>query len=184
MQGRKPGFPELALKTIVVHTVSYFAVGIVAYLLFDYGGAFARPDLSQLMRPTDDPIVRAGPLFQPIRGLLFAIAFYPLRGVLFARPRGWLVAWQVLVILGIFSTFGPTPGSVEGLIYTTLPLGVQLGGMPEILVQSLLLSGGLYAWVNQPEKRWLTALLMGAFAVVMILPALGLIAARMAGGGS
>ena len=32
--------------------------------------------------------VMAGPLFQPIRGVIFALAFYPLRSVLFAEKRG------------------------------------------------------------------------------------------------
>lgn len=169
-------FPVLLGKTVVIHTVTYFLVGIMAFTVFDYGTHFASPELAGLMRQTDDPLVRAGPLFQPIRGVLFALAFYPLREVVFGRPRGWLAMWAVLVLVGIFSTFGPAPGSVEGLIYTRLPLGLQLGGLVEVLLQSLLLSVGLFLWVRHPGRRWLNGVLVAAFLVVMALPALGLLA--------
>ena len=106
----QPTFPILALKTIVVHTVTYVACGVLAFLILDYESKFAEPNVRILMRQTDEPIVMAGPLFQPIRGLLFAIAFYPLRTVLFGRKNGWLAMWLVLVMVGILSTFGPSPG--------------------------------------------------------------------------
>ena len=117
----------------------------------------------------------AGPLFQPIRGLLFAIAFYPLRTVLFGRKNGWLAMWLVLVMVGILSTFGPSPGSVEGMIYTVFPIRLQFFGMSEVLLQSLLLSVILCHWVNQPEKRWLNWGLGMAFVFVLLLPTLGLL---------
>ena len=47
--------------------------------------------LAGYMRPTTDRWVMAGPLFQPIRGVVFALAFYPLRSVLFGRKNGWLI---------------------------------------------------------------------------------------------
>ncbi|MGC2662378.1 MAG: hypothetical protein WA324_30810 [Bryobacteraceae bacterium] len=47
----------------------------------------------------------AGPLLQPIRGLIFALVFYPLRACLFERRNGWLLMSKILVALGILSTF-------------------------------------------------------------------------------
>src|SRR5687768_4469149 len=61
-------FSTLAIRTIVVHTVTYFAMGLLALSLFDYPELYARPDLAALMRPVSDPLVMAGPLFQPLRG--------------------------------------------------------------------------------------------------------------------
>jgi len=95
----------------VVHTVTYFIVGILAYTLFDYASLFAEPGYSGFMRPTDDPLVTAGPLFQPIRGLLFGIVFYLLQDVLFGKRNGWLICWVTLVFVGILSTFAAAPGS-------------------------------------------------------------------------
>lgn len=182
METRVPTFRELAFKTVVVHTVTYFLVGLAAFSAFNYTQAFAQPELHGFMRGTDDAIVRAGPLFQPLRGMLFALAFYPLREVLFARKNGWLVAWLLLVSIGIFSTFGPSPGSIEGMIYTTLPLDRHLGGMIEILAQSCLFSWLLHRWVTQPRSRWLNWPLIAAFVVVMVLPALGLLALKLQAG--
>jgi hypothetical protein len=175
---RQPAFPELAAKTIVVHTATYFVVGLLALTLLDYGALFAEPQLRSWMRQTDDPIVALGPALQPLRGLLFAIAFYPLREALFGRRRGWLALWLVLVIVGIFSTFGPSPGSIEGLIYTTLPVGRQLGGLGEVLLQSLLLATILCAWVNHPERRWPAWLLGGLFVLAVLLSVMGFLIAR------
>lgn len=168
-------FLNLAVKTIIVHTVTYFVCGISAFLLLDYESHFADENVRLFMRQTDEPIVMAGPLFQPLRGILFAIAFYPLRYVFFGRQRGWLVMWSLLVMIGILSTFGPSPGSIEGMVYTIFPIRLQLIGMSEVLAQSLLLSVILCYWVNHPEKVWLKWVLGGSFLLVMLLPTLGLL---------
>ena len=164
------------LKTIVVHTSTYFLIGLLALVLFDYTTQYADTSLNLLMRQTDDPLVIAGPLFQPIRGLLFGIAFFLLREVFFGKKRGWLIMWVVLIILGILSPFGPAPGSVEGMIFTVLPLSSHLMGQPEIYLQSLLLSLALFYWVSHPEKKWLNWAMGIVFFLAMLLPTLGLLA--------
>jgi len=172
---RRLGFSVLTLKTVIVHTVTYFLAGVLAYKLGGYEKAFSQPPLSYLMRPTSDPLVMAGPLFQPIRGIIFASALYPLRKVLFAERRGWLILWWLLLALGVLSTFGPASGSVEGLIYTIIPPWSQILGLWEVLLQSLLFSAILFYWVNHPGKRWLDWTLGVAFSIVIILPVLGLL---------
>ena len=166
----------LTVKTVVVHTITYFIAGFLAYTLGGYEKTFAQPPLSYLMRPTTDPVVMAGPLFQPIRGVIFALALYPLRSVLFGERRGWLILWWLLLALGVLSTFGPSPGSVEGLVYTIIPPLDQILGLWEVLLQSLLFSFILFYWVNHPQKKWLNWTLGIAFSVVIILPILGLVA--------
>jgi len=171
---RAPGFPELFAKTAVAHTITYMFMGIIASTAMNYREMFARPEIACYMRQLSDPWVMAGPLFQPIRGLIFALAFYPIRYALFARKRGWLVIWWLLVALGILSTFGPAWGSVEGMIYTLAsPLG-QTKGWLEVVPQALLLSLILYYWVTRPRK-WLNWTLGIVFAVVMAMPTLGLL---------
>ena len=173
-----PTLASLTVKTIVVHTVTYFIAGILAYTLGGYEKTFSEPPLSYLMRPTTDRWVMAGPLLQPIRGVIFALAFYPLRSVLFGERRGWLILWWLLLALGVLSTFGPAAGSVEGLIYTVIPPAAQILGLWETVLQSLLFSVVLFHWVNHPEKRWLSWTLGTAFCIVMILPLLGLFVDR------
>jgi hypothetical protein len=163
------------VKTAVTHTVTYSIMGLIASTLFDYGRLYAETSLNTLMRQTSDPMVMAGPLFQPIRGLLFGIVFYLLRDTLFAAKNGWLVMWLLLVVVGILSPFGPPPGSIEGLIYTIVPLGIQLIGLPEVLLQALFLSLLLVYWVNHPGKKWLSWVMGVACALVLLLPTLGLL---------
>ena len=170
----------LMLKAIVSHTITYFVVGLVAFSLFNYAEHLAQPEMNTWMRQTTDPIVALGPAFQPVRGILFALAFFPLREILFRRKNGWLVMWWLLVSLGILSTFAPASGSVEGIIYTTLPISNQFsGGMLEILTQSFLFSALLYYWVKHPEKRWMNWLLGFVLALVVLMSLMGyLVASR------
>ncbi len=174
----QPAGREIVIKTIVVHTVTYFIVGFLAFVVFDYSRLYANTTLALFMRQTTDPMVMAGPLFQPIRGFLFGIAFVILRGCFFARKNGWLFMWTVLVSLSILGPFGPSPASLEGMIYTVLPFRLHLIGLPEILLQALLLSVGVVYWVNHPRQKALTWTMGLLVAVVMVLPILALLATK------
>jgi hypothetical protein len=175
MTNHQPGFWGLAAKTMVVHTVTYVLMGILAATFLDYAGRLARPEMASWMRQFDDPWVMAGPLVQPVRGLLFALVFYPLRTTLFGQKNGWLITWWILVGLGILSTFGPSPGSIEGMIYTVIPISDQLIGLLEVVPQALLLAAVLYYWVNHPKKRWLNWVMGAIFFLLLLLPTLGLL---------
>jgi hypothetical protein len=168
-------FPGLAIKTVITHTITYFVMGILAFNFLHYAEAFRQPELASWMRQTTDPLVMAGPLFQPIRGVVFALVFYPLRWILFWRKRGWLLIWWILVALGILSTFGPAPGSLEGMVYTTIPLQSQILGWLEVIPQAFLLSGILFYWVNHPGAKWLNWTLGSLFVLAMLLSVLGLL---------
>ena len=175
MESRQTSFVPLVLKTIVVHTITYFIMGLLASTILDYSAWYAGETLRGFMRQTSDPMVMAGPLLQPIRGFLFAAVFYLLRDALFGKKNGWLIMWAVLVIVGILSPFGPSPGSIEGMIYTVLPFSMHLKGWPEVILQALFFSLLLTYWVNHPGAKWLTWLLVAIFVVIMVLPALGLL---------
>lgn len=166
-------FFGLTIKTVVVHTVTYFIMGLLALTFLEYRTAFAEPVTREYMRPVSDPIVALGPALQFIRGILFALAFFPLREILFGRKNGWLITWLVLVMLGILSTFGAAPGSVEGLLYTKMPIGLQISGWLEVVTQALLLSAILYYWVNHPKQKWLAWVLGIIFVLATIFSIMG-----------
>lgn len=168
---------ELILKTIVVHTVTYMLVGVLAFNLMDYSAGFAAPELACWMRQTDDPQIMLGPLLQPLRGLIFGLAFFPIREVLFGKKNGWLITWWLLIALGILSTFGPAPGSIEGLIYTILP--VTISTYLEITIQSLLLAAGLFYWINHKDKKWLNWVFGITFTLTILMPILALITGNL-----
>jgi hypothetical protein len=177
MKDNRITFLGLTIKSIVVHTVTYFIMGLLALVFLNYETRFAEPVIREYMRQTNEPIVALGPALQFIRGILFALAFYPLREVLFTRKNGWLVTWLVLVMLGILSTFGAAPGSIEGLLYTNFPIGLQLAGWLEIIPQAFLLSVILYYWVNHPQVKWLGWVLGILYALVIIFSILGFVMA-------
>ena len=80
-----PSPASIVTKTAVTHTVTYFIMGVLYFAMLDYPRLYAETSLRFLMRQTNDPLVMAGPLFQPIRGLLFGIAFIILRRSFFER---------------------------------------------------------------------------------------------------
>jgi hypothetical protein len=95
---------------------------------------------------------------------------------MFGQKNGWLIMWVVLVIVGILSPFGPAPGSIEGMIFTVLPLSSHISmGLLEVYLQSFLLSAIVYYWVNHPQKKWLTWVLGVAFFLALLFPTLGLL---------
>ena len=166
---------EIVFKTTVTHTVTYFVVGAAVFFLLDYPTLMAESVLGLSMRPLNSPLVSAGPLLQPLRGVLFGVVFYLLREPFFGKRRGWLVMWTVLVSIGIVGTFGAPPGSLEGLIYT-VALSIHMKLLPETLLQSLLLSWVVFHWVNRPRRGWVTWTMVTSFVLVLLLDALGLIA--------
>jgi len=97
---------------------------------------------------------------------------------LFGKKYGWLLMGWMLIALGILSTFGPASGSIEGMIYTPVPVVAQLRGWVEVVPQALLLSALLCYWVNHPGKKWLSWLLGSVFFIMMGLSILGLMTRR------
>lgn len=171
----QPTLWSLILKTSVAHTLTYFLMGILAYNFLNYEDVFVTGALENYMRPTDSPWVAAGPGLQWIRGIVFALAFYPLREIFFGRKNGWLILFWVLTALGILSTFGAAPGSIEGILYTNYPTSIL--SYVEIVPQAFLFAGLLSYWVNHPEKKWLNWVLGIFFFLIVFFSILGVMAA-------
>jgi len=171
------GFGRFFLRVSACHTVTYFVAGILAYTLLDYEKAFQSEHMVCWMRPTSSPVVALGAGLQWIRGLVFAIALYPFREVFLGTSKGWLKLWGLLLGLGILSTYGPSPGSVEGLIYTTIPPFEQLGGLSEVVGQSLAFSILLVAWYRHPRRAW-AVVLYSLTVLVILMSVAGALTAR------
>lgn len=142
-------FLGFAGRAALIQTVTYFVFGLIMSNLFDYGSIFQQDVIRDFMRPIDSPATLLGPLLQPIRGLLFAIGLWPIRNTLLESKRGWLILWGIFIVFGILSTPAAAPSSLEGLIYSKLPLWYHLIGLPEMLLQTLAFSLLLTWW----EKR-------------------------------
>ena len=145
-------FFAFTLRVIIVHMATYFLFGIIMSNVFDYGEIFKREIIRDYMLPMDEHNVILGPFLQPIRGLIFAIGLWPIRGLLIEKKRGWLILWRLIVTIGILSTPAAAPASIEGILYSKLPMWYHLMGLPEILLQTLLFSIWLVWWERQTEK--------------------------------
>lgn len=167
----------VSFKTMLVHTVTYFVIGFISFTVFNYSAKYADPMLGNYMRQTDHPLVAAGTLFQVLRGFLFGLVFYGLREVVFTRKKGWLVLWLTLLIIGVISPFGPSPSSIEGMVYTNVPLNFHLIGLPEVVMQSLLLAFFTHYWVRHPQEKWLKWVFTITFVIALLMSAMGILAA-------
>jgi hypothetical protein len=161
------GLGRFLVRTTACHVVTYFIFGAIAFYAFDYATAFASANLSCYMLPTSSKWVALGPALQVFRGLIFALALYPFRRVFLESRRGWLSLWGLLLGLSILSSAGPSPGSVEGLIYTRIPWLDQLVGLREVVAQTLAFSYLLVAWYQRPRRAW--GAVIGVLAVLAIL---------------
>lgn len=164
------GFGRFWFRVTACHVVTYFLAGIVAYSLFNYRALFQAEALATYMRPVDSKWVAAGPALQVIRGLVIAIVLYPFRKVIFGTPQGWLKLSGLLVGLSVLSPSGAAPGSLEGLVYTTVTWPVQLKGLPEVIVQNFAFAALLVAWYRSPRKAW--GVVMGTLMGLAILMSL------------
>jgi hypothetical protein len=156
------------------HMISYFIMGIIASTLLDYKSAFENPPLSFLMRPTDSPWVAAGPMLQVIRGLIFSVVLWIFNDSFLLKKYGWLKLWGLIVGLSVLSTTGPAPGSIEGMIYTKIPVVDQLKGYFEVVPQTLLFSVFLNYWYIKPKKAW-NILSIAMVVVIFFLCSMGLL---------
>jgi len=175
MDSPQPSFRSILYRTIISHTVTYFATGVIAAILLDYSTRMIRPDVAPIIRKITDPILIASPLFQPFRAALLAIVFYLLKDVLFSNRKGWLIMWCLLVVIGILTPFSASWGGIEGMIFFKFPLWDHIVGWPEVFSQTLLLSVILTYWVDHPKSKRLRVILFVGFILAMLLPIIALL---------
>lgn len=165
---RKGSWGQFWWRITACHMVTYFIVGILALTYLDYKTFFGKEILAVLMRPLDSPWVVAGPALQVFRGLLFALTLWPIRASFLEGKRGWLKLWLLFIGLAILGTAGPTPGSLEGIIFTQLPLAYHLWGLPEVILQTLLFSLAVVFWYKKPSKAWNIIMAIFVFFIVFV----------------
>ncbi len=167
-ENQKTSWVQFWWRVSACHIITYFIAGILALNLLDYREAFVKTMLSAFMRPTDSPWVAAGPSLQIIRGIVFALALWPVKDFFLKTNRGWFKLWLIFLGFAVFGTAGPTPGSIEGLIYTKLPLSYHLLGLPEVIFQTLLFSLAFFYWYQKPAKKWNVLMGIGVGFIILM----------------
>ena len=140
-------------RITAAHVIAYFIAGLFATNLFDYENWFSSGILSSVMKPTTDPIIPIGAsLFQIIRGIFIALVLLPVRKVFTEEKYGFLKLGLLILGLSVLSTFGPAFGSIEGFIYTKLPIIEQIMSYPEAILWISLFVGILWAFYKFKNK--------------------------------
>lgn len=167
--GDTTGFGRFFLRVTAAHVATYLVAGLAASTLLDYRTLWATEWFAHY-RPYDSPWIAAGPALQLARGVVLAAVLYPLRDSFLGLAGGWLRLWALLVGVGIVSTYAAATGSIEGLIYTRIPLAVHLRGLPEVVAQSGAFAAALVGWYRHPHRAW--GLVLGGLTTFAVLASL------------
>lgn len=124
----------------VFHTVTYFIFGFVASSIFNYKEVFGLPVITEYYQAFGSVSNVLGPVIQVFRGVLFGLVLLPFKRTIAESRYGWLHLWLLFVGIGILGTPAAAPSSIEGAVYSKLPLWFHLLGFPEILLQTLAFS--------------------------------------------
>jgi hypothetical protein len=77
--------------------------------------------------------------------------------------------------LSILSTAGAPPGSIEGFIYTKIPVSDQVRGYLEIVPQTGFFAIFVYYWYEKPKKAW-NILSIVLVVMIILMSLLGVLA--------
>ncbi len=130
---------KLFAFVMAAHVFTYFACGLIFSQIINYDDKYL-----QLLgfRPMDELNGSMLILGQVVRGVLLGFVVWWIKDSIIGKKLAWLKLWAILVILGIISTYGPVPGSIEGFIYLApvdVPVNIGLSIL-EVLTQPLLFS--------------------------------------------
>ena len=145
---------KFIVKVTVAHFISYLICGLIFANVFNYKELFELDNVKYFMRDAYGNSSLIGPFVQILRGAIIGCILLILKDNVLKMKRGWLYLWILFAGLGIICTPGAAPASIEGLVYSQLPLEFHLKTAPELIVQTLLFS----LWVtgdfkfNIPEK--------------------------------
>ena len=159
------------------HVISFFIAGAFAMTFMNYGEHYINEPLSLFMKPTTHPIVSLGMILQVIRGIIVALVIYPLHKAFFEEDYGFIKLGLIILGLSVLSTFGSGIGSVDGYIFTTLPLATHMLGYPEAIIWILSFIGILYLSYKYKNKKIINIVSITLMLLIFLMGIMGYIAA-------
>lgn len=157
--------PVFLIRVMIIHTLTYMIAGILAASLLDYKSVFELPIIGDYMVPYGKESVVWGPYIQPVRGLIIGLVLLPFRPFLGNTRYGWFYIWLIMAGIGIAATPSAAPGSIEGIIYTKLPLWFHFFGLTEVLLQTFVFSIFVHLYLRYPTG--ITKVLPPIFGIVL-----------------
>jgi len=142
-------FVSFASRTIIVHIVTYFIAGVLAYFI-QWGGVYGGLAMQTYVKPPSEFAAWVIPS-QILRGLILAVALYPFLGRILELKRwGWLSVSSLYLLIGTVAGSG---GVIEHIVFTTTPVSFTLATLPEIVVQGLMFGYLLVLWERRSHRR-------------------------------
>lgn len=154
MENQKKERLAFIWEITAAHVIAYFFAGIFALFVIDYKAWFSEGAISTFMLPTDTPIVALGPALQVIRGLIMGLVLLPFRKVITESEYGFFKLWLLIIGLSLLSTFSAAMGSLDGFIYTNVPIFEQILGYPEAVLWCSLFVV-IFKGLFKSKKRWI-----------------------------
>lgn len=127
-------------KITLIHLLTYTACGITFSMILKYQASL---EVTEGFRDMNHIMVRLSPIFQVGRGILFGLVLLLIRNSFQGKKHDWLKLWFLIIAIEIFNTPATAPFSIEEFIYyepSNIAWNLQLGGLAEILIQTLLFS--------------------------------------------
>ena len=127
-------------KITLIHVLTYIVCGIIFSMFFKYQESLK---VTEGFRDMNHIMVQLSPIFQIVRGILFGLVLLLIRNSFQGKKHDWLKLWFLIIVIGIFNTPATAPFSIEEFIYyepSNIAWNLQLGGLAEILIQTLLFS--------------------------------------------
>ena len=160
---------KYVMYVTLVHCLTYFLCGVIFSNLMNYSWWWQQPGVNDYFRDYGGTANALGPFVQVIRGLLFAFILLPFREFFKAKKNGWLFLWLLFLGIGIIGPMSASPSSIEGVIYSKLPLAFHFIGLPEVTIQTLLFSIFVCRYLNMTEEERRKSILQRPFVLAVIL---------------
>lgn len=138
-------------RFILLLLLTYFAIGFV-FLAFQS----ALPETNRIALDFYEPFRPLGFLAtagQILRGLAFALVFYPFYNVLFDSRWGRTILFGAMWGVALFGSVEPQPGSIEGIIYTTISFTEHLYVLIAVAAQMILFVWLYFKWETHSRRR-------------------------------
>lgn len=145
-------FVGFALRSAVLHVLTYLIIGAASYLLIARPFWTGPDALPWLRDPEGDFVQRWFLPAQVVRGIILGAALFPLRDALLGMRRwGGAVVAALLLLIGSIAGIS---GAIEDWVYsTTFHFTLFMAHLPEVVLQTLVYGYALLAWERRATKK-------------------------------
>lgn len=144
---------KYVMYVTLVHCLTYFVCGMIFSNLLNYSWWWKQPVVCDYFRDYGGTANALGPFVQIIRGLLFAFILLPFREFFKGKKYGYLYLWLLYLGIGIIGPMSSAPSSIEGVVYSKLPLAFHFIGLPEVMSQTFFFSFLVCRYINQADEK-------------------------------